>query len=176
MRIEERIGKRVREAREQMRLTQEELGALTEQWLGPKRKRWSKQTVSAAESGKRAFTAGDLLVLCRVLGKPIRWFFDVGDYTAAQDDHGRITPGPWTVGKAASGTPRGYVWAVVGDTAGPKPVASVVPYPEEEEANARLLAAAPEMAELLARVHTYIPNQDLYDRVRAVLARIRGEA
>lgn len=91
MRIEERIGKRVREAREQASLTQEELGSRVARWLGPERKRWSKQTVSAAESGGRAFTAEDLFVLSFALGKPVYWFFGVGDYTAERDEQGRIT-------------------------------------------------------------------------------------
>src|SRR5512133_2345858 len=80
MRIQERIGKRVREAREQARLTQEELGtAMGYEGQASLGRKWSKQTVSAAEAGNREFVAEELLVLALILGKPLYWFFGLGD-------------------------------------------------------------------------------------------------
>jgi transcriptional regulator with XRE-family HTH domain len=91
MRIQERIGKRVREAREQARLTQEELGeAMAYEGQASLGHRWSKQTVSAAEAGKREFVAEELLVLALILEKPIWWFFGLGDTAADIADFDKV--------------------------------------------------------------------------------------
>lgn len=58
MKIEEVIGERVREAREAAGWTQQELGGRLERYLG---RTWSRQAVSAAEKGDRAFTAAELI-------------------------------------------------------------------------------------------------------------------
>lgn len=63
MRIEEIVGRNVREAREAAGLTQEELGKQIENLLG---REWPRQTVSIAEKGGRSFTASELLALSLV--------------------------------------------------------------------------------------------------------------
>lgn len=68
MRIEEYIGHRVRERREELDMTQEELGRKLGDLLG---KPWPRQTVSTAERGARAFPAVELLALATVLRVPV---------------------------------------------------------------------------------------------------------
>lgn len=64
-RIEQVIGRAVRRWREFKGLTQTQLGqALAAQTGVP----WSRQAVSAAEAGNRAFSASDLLALALTLG------------------------------------------------------------------------------------------------------------
>lgn len=63
-RVEEFVGQRVRDHREQLGITQEELGRRLEPLLG---KPWPRQAVWAAEQGKRAFTAAELVALASVL-------------------------------------------------------------------------------------------------------------
>lgn len=73
------------------------------------------------------------------------------------------TPGPWTTGQRM---------IVGGDSS---IVVSVAPNP----ANARLIAAAPEMAELLGDAFDALttPGYDgPIDEIHALLARIRGDA
>jgi transcriptional regulator with XRE-family HTH domain len=62
VRVEEFVGVRVRDRREELGMTQEELGQLLghPNLLG---RPWTKQAVSAAEQGKRAFTAAELFAL-----------------------------------------------------------------------------------------------------------------
>jgi transcriptional regulator with XRE-family HTH domain len=64
VRVEELVGRRVREIREAKGMTQEQLGLEIGTMLG---KPWPRQTVSAAEGGRRAFTAVELVVLARAL-------------------------------------------------------------------------------------------------------------
>jgi len=64
VRIEEMIGLRIRAQREQLTLTQERLGELLGERLG---RAWSRQAVSAAEKGERAFTAAELLAFTLAL-------------------------------------------------------------------------------------------------------------
>lgn len=63
MRIEEIVGRNVRDAREATGLTQEELGKRLEDLVG---REWPRQTVSTAEKGGRSFTASELLALSLV--------------------------------------------------------------------------------------------------------------
>lgn len=72
MRIEEVVGQRLREAREERGLTQEELGQRLAALLG---KSWPRQTVSIAERGHRAFTALELLAFSVVLGVEVADLF-----------------------------------------------------------------------------------------------------
>ncbi|MDJ0413829.1 helix-turn-helix domain-containing protein [Rhodococcus opacus] len=76
MRVEELIGQRVQTLRKNLNdgkeITQEELGARLEPFLG---KRWSRQAVSAAEAGQRAFTAVELVALAAVLGTNVAALF-----------------------------------------------------------------------------------------------------
>lgn len=78
MRIEEVIGRRIQELRKAQpgaeEMTQERLGALLAPLLG---KPWSRQAVSAAEAGRRAFTAAEVVALATVLGTTIDDLFDL---------------------------------------------------------------------------------------------------
>src|SRR3954452_11836691 len=64
MKPEEMVGQRILEIRERLGMTQQQLGELLGELLG---KPWPRQTVSAAEKGKRAFTAAELVALAIVL-------------------------------------------------------------------------------------------------------------
>jgi transcriptional regulator with XRE-family HTH domain len=64
LRAEEFIGQRIRDRREELAMTQEDLGLRVGNLLG---RAWSRQTVSAAEKGRRAFTAAELLAIAHVL-------------------------------------------------------------------------------------------------------------
>jgi DNA-binding XRE family transcriptional regulator len=72
MRPNEIVGNRMRQAREEVGLTQERLGQALGKYLGTP---WKKQSVSAAEKGRRDFTPEELLTLSIVLRKPVSWFF-----------------------------------------------------------------------------------------------------
>lgn len=86
------------------------------------------------------------------------------------------TPGPWEDKEGAS---------VYGKREG-KPysyrIAEVLGYQEEREANALLIAAAPEMREMLRDIctawdcQTLGATEDAVRRARALMARIDGEA
>ncbi|WP_158641285.1 helix-turn-helix transcriptional regulator [Amycolatopsis eburnea] len=65
MRVEEIVGIRMREHREARDMTQEQLGEELGYFLG---NAWSRQAVSSAEKGKRAFTAAELLTIADSLG------------------------------------------------------------------------------------------------------------
>jgi transcriptional regulator with XRE-family HTH domain len=68
VRIEEVIGQRIREVREINDVTQEQLGRRLGELLG---KEWSRQAVSTAEKGGRAFTAVELVALAHALGTTV---------------------------------------------------------------------------------------------------------
>ena len=65
VRIGEVIGERVRAARDDLGWTQTELGKRIGARLG--QRAWSRQIVSAAEQGKRAYTAAELLAFASEL-------------------------------------------------------------------------------------------------------------
>ena len=65
VRVEEVVGRRIREIRERQGMTQEQLGQAIGELLG---KPWPRQTVSSAEAGRRAFTAAELVAVARALG------------------------------------------------------------------------------------------------------------
>jgi 8-oxo-dGTP pyrophosphatase MutT (NUDIX family)/transcriptional regulator with XRE-family HTH domain len=65
VRVEEVVGRRVRELRDGKGMTQEQLGLAIGELLG---KPWPRQTVSSAEAGRRAFTAVELVAIARALG------------------------------------------------------------------------------------------------------------
>ncbi|MEU3413739.1 helix-turn-helix transcriptional regulator [Streptomyces sp. NPDC006658] len=81
MKIEEVIGANVQWIREDQGMTQAQLGEAVAAHLG---KPWSRQAVSAAEKGRRAFSAADLLALALVLDVTIPSFFLLRD--AFHDD------------------------------------------------------------------------------------------
>lgn len=68
MKIEEVIGQRMSEVREAAGVTQAAFGEMLEATLG---RPWSRQSVSAAEKGRRAFTAVELVALADALEVPI---------------------------------------------------------------------------------------------------------
>jgi hypothetical protein len=72
MRIEEVIGKRIKEAREWDGLSQEQVGREMARYLA---KPWPGQQVSVAEDGGRKFTAAELFALCMVLRRPASYLF-----------------------------------------------------------------------------------------------------
>ena len=64
MKVEQYVGQRIRERRDELVMTQETFGREVGHWLG---KPWSRSTVSVAENGKRAFTAAELVAIAHVL-------------------------------------------------------------------------------------------------------------
>ncbi|MBB6437210.1 helix-turn-helix transcriptional regulator [Streptomyces candidus] len=77
MRIEEVIGANVARLRDGKELSQSQLGEALAEHLG---KPWSRQAVSAAEKGRRAFTAADLLALSRTLDVSVPTLFLLKDW------------------------------------------------------------------------------------------------
>jgi transcriptional regulator with XRE-family HTH domain len=86
----EEIGKRVREAREEMGMTQGDLGR---RWGGR-----SHAAVSDIERGTTRLTASGLAELAQILNKPVTFFY--GEKTSAQylrggrDEDGAISSRP----------------------------------------------------------------------------------
>ncbi|WP_046503090.1 helix-turn-helix transcriptional regulator [Streptomyces odonnellii] len=72
MKVEEVIGRNLLRIREERGLSQAELGQAVEPHLG---RPWSRQAVSAAEKGRRSFTAADLLALARILNTSVPALF-----------------------------------------------------------------------------------------------------
>lgn len=70
MRIEEAIGFNMARLREDAGLTQEQLGKALEPYLG---KSWTRQAVSAAEKGRRSFTAAELIALGLALNTSLQF-------------------------------------------------------------------------------------------------------
>ena len=70
MRIEEIVGKRVQAKREELGWSQAELGQRLGKHLGSS---WSRQSVSAAEKGKRAFPVAEMVAFAHVLDVTISY-------------------------------------------------------------------------------------------------------
>lgn len=96
MRIEDVIGQRVAEGRDELGLTQAQIGEAIGEYLG---KPWSRQAVSAAEKGDRAFGAAELVALSLVLGCTIETLLEpppeadnvtIGDGPPLDSRHFRI--------------------------------------------------------------------------------------
>ena len=68
MRIEDVIGYRIAESREQAGLTLAALGQALGELLG---RPWPRQTVSTAEKGRRSFTSAELVALAIALEVPV---------------------------------------------------------------------------------------------------------
>ncbi len=64
MKVEQYVGQRIHDRRNELDITQEAFGREVGLWLG---KPWSRSTVSVAENGKRAFTAAELVAIAHVL-------------------------------------------------------------------------------------------------------------
>lgn len=73
MRVEEIVGANMRQARERAGMSQAELGEAMAEHLGDQWRR--RQPVSTAETGKRAFTAAELLTIASVLSIPVNALF-----------------------------------------------------------------------------------------------------
>lgn len=89
--IEQRIGARVRWVRELSQLSQAELGERLGEKLG---RAWSRQAVSVAEKGGRAFTAAELVAISEVLDTTIADLFrpaidDIASIAQATLDNAR---------------------------------------------------------------------------------------
>ena len=91
-----------------------------------------------------------------------------------------FTPGPWMIQDAGPGTIRGLRFRVITDE---KVIAKTSDGLEEARANARLIAAAPELLEqckLFEKVLTHLINSgdsgaDLErDKLREILAKVEG--
>ncbi len=76
MRVEEAIGQRIQELRKAQtdakEMTQEELGERLGRYL---ERPWSRQAVSAAEKGQRAFTSVELAAFALVFDVPVQGLF-----------------------------------------------------------------------------------------------------
>lgn len=72
MPVEQIVGHQMARARERRGFSQAELGQELARYLG---KPWSRQTVSVAEKGGRAFIAAELAALAHLLEVPIEGFF-----------------------------------------------------------------------------------------------------
>ena len=70
VRLEQVIGHRMRDRREEMALTQEQAGQRIGELLG---RPWPRQAVSAAEKGDRAFTAAELVAIAFALDTNVSW-------------------------------------------------------------------------------------------------------
>lgn len=84
------------------------------------------------------------------------------------------TPGPWRVDPRGVGTP----WNIGTDTQDVALAGQLVGDSLRQPtraANARLIAAAPEMRDALAAIAPLLPD-DVQDKVRALLARIDGDS
>lgn len=75
MKVSEIVGYRMRLARAELGWTQTELGKRLGEKLNSDGRPWHVQSVSAAEKGRRAFTAEELLVLSSTLRHEVGWFF-----------------------------------------------------------------------------------------------------
>ncbi|NUK87131.1 helix-turn-helix domain-containing protein [Streptomyces lunaelactis] len=103
MRLEEAIGRNVARLRETAGLSQAQLGTALAAYLG---KPWSRQAVSAAEKGRRAFTAAELVSLALALKTSL----DLLLLPGALGSHGALLPGE------AEFTDREYERAIVGES------------------------------------------------------------
>ena len=97
-----------------------------------------------------------------------------------EEKRATFTPGPWEIQDAGPGTIRGLRFRVITDE---KVIAKTSDGLEEARANARLIAAAPDLLEqckLFEKVLTHLINSgdsgaDLErDKLREVLAKVEG--
>jgi transcriptional regulator with XRE-family HTH domain len=72
LRVEQYVGQRIRNRREELDMTQEVFGRELGHWLG---KPWSRSTVSVAENGGRAFPAAQLVAISHVLRTTVSHLF-----------------------------------------------------------------------------------------------------
>jgi hypothetical protein len=85
------------------------------------------------------------------------------------------TPGPWVVRGADT-----YRWQIEHGEVKTATVVARITTPrkggaEASDANAHLIAAAPDMLEALEAAIGYIPDADLAERARAAIRKARGE-
>ena len=97
---------------------------------------------------------------------------------ATKEKHATFTPGPWEIQDAGPGTIRGLRFRVVTDE---KFIAKTSDGLEEARANARLIAAAPEMYETMKAILAVVndpgpifPGTAIGEKLREVLAKVDG--
>ena len=96
---------------------------------------------------------------------------------ATKEKHATFTPGPWEIQDSGPGTIRGLRFRVVTDE---KFIAKTSDGLEEARANARLIAAAPEMYEMLKELEGGLLARARYkgsktiDKLREILAKVDG--
>jgi transcriptional regulator with XRE-family HTH domain len=81
------VGRRVKEARNGLQMSQKLLGQQLKDYLG---REWSPQAVSVAEHGGRQFYAAELLALSAVLEQPVAWFLTPESRDQIQMPGGRV--------------------------------------------------------------------------------------
>lgn len=104
--------------------------------------------------------------------------------TNTADNQASFTPGPWRLAKNSKDTVVGYR---KGKDAYTFVVAETCGYQEEREANARLIACAPEMLEMLESIKTLIPmdtfysdgnggytDESVYSKIENLIAKAKG--
>lgn len=126
MRLEDAIGWNVARLREAAGLSQAQLGEALGAYLG---KPWSRQAVSAAEKGRRAFTAAELVSLALVLKASLDHLLLPGALSSREE----LLPGDAEI------TEREYERAIVGRESDGDPSAQAL-----QRANGALLAAVRE--------------------------------
>jgi hypothetical protein len=84
------------------------------------------------------------------------------------------TPGPWNVGKGQ--WPHAFSWVITSaDMPNPgSPLAILQDFDDAAEADARLIAAAPEMYEALKAIVEGPPGEGLFSRARAAITKAEG--
>lgn len=105
MKVSEVVGQRIKQARRAGGLTQKDLGQELRNYLPGA---WPVQAVSAAEQGRREFTAVELAALALILKKPVGWFFLPTADETVQFPRGKKTK-PSAFARAASAGSGGEV-------------------------------------------------------------------
>jgi transcriptional regulator with XRE-family HTH domain len=81
MTLDELIGSKVREAREALGMTQTDLGAALQEYLG---RPWFPRTIWLLESGLHQLFAAELPAFAAVLQRPVVWFFEPDEDSTAE--------------------------------------------------------------------------------------------
>jgi transcriptional regulator with XRE-family HTH domain len=98
----ELVGRRIKQAREALKMSQKRLGEDLAEYLGIE---WAPQAVSAAEKGRRRFEAAELLALGIVLKQPATWFLTPTPRDEIEMPSGRVLSGRDLISGPAAGDP-----------------------------------------------------------------------
>lgn len=71
MNIDQLVGSKIRQAREDQGMSEDELGDALEPYLG---RAWPRPAISMAEGGRQELVAAELLAFAAVLNRPVSWF------------------------------------------------------------------------------------------------------